>query len=98
MKFKWGISPELSVTSNLKERKILFTVSGLPPCYLLQTSYYHKTDVSIRLFLLRATRFRGYRQQDSQELLRYLLDSIQIEELKVIHLKCYFNFNTVAAL
>ncbi|PFX31171.1 Ubiquitin carboxyl-terminal hydrolase 16 [Stylophora pistillata] len=29
----------------------------------------------------KATRFKGYRQQDSQELLRYLLDSIRNEEL-----------------
>jgi len=30
----------------------------------------------------KATRFKGYRQQDSQELLRYLLDSIRSEEIK----------------
>ncbi|XP_015750002.1 PREDICTED: ubiquitin carboxyl-terminal hydrolase 16-like, partial [Acropora digitifera] len=30
----------------------------------------------------KATRFKGYRQQDSQELLRYLLDSIRNEEIK----------------
>ena len=32
----------------------------------------------------RAPRFRGYQQQDSQELLRYLLDSLRMEEVKVI--------------
>ncbi|XP_068698899.1 ubiquitin carboxyl-terminal hydrolase 16-like isoform X2 [Montipora foliosa] len=30
----------------------------------------------------KATRFKGFRQQDSQELLRYLLDSIRSEEIK----------------
>lgn len=45
----------------------------------------------IRIFfsrLSRATRFKGFRQQDSQELLRYLLDSIRSEEIKVK----YFSF------
>ena len=31
----------------------------------------------------RAPRFKGFRQQDSQELLRYLLDSVREEEIKV---------------
>lgn len=31
----------------------------------------------------RAPRFKGYQQQDSQELLHYLLDSIRVEETKV---------------
>lgn len=31
----------------------------------------------------RAPRFRGYQQQDSHELLRYLLDSMKTEEIKV---------------
>ncbi|KAI9520832.1 hypothetical protein NQZ68_013237 [Dissostichus eleginoides] len=29
-----------------------------------------------------APRFKGYQQQDSQELLHYLLDSIRVEETK----------------
>ena len=33
--------------------------------------------------LLRASRFAGYKQQDSQELLRYLLDSLRNEEIGV---------------
>lgn len=31
----------------------------------------------------RAPRFKGYQQQDSQELLHYLLDSVRVEETKV---------------
>lgn len=31
----------------------------------------------------RAPRFKGYQQQDSQELLHYLMDSIRVEEIKV---------------
>ena len=31
----------------------------------------------------RASRFSGYHQQDSQELLRYLLDSLRSEEIYV---------------
>jgi ubiquitin carboxyl-terminal hydrolase 16/45 len=31
----------------------------------------------------KATRFRGFQQQDSQELLRYLLDAMKTEEIKV---------------
>ena len=38
---------------------------------------------AISNFSNRATRFKGYRQQDSQELLRYLLDSVRNEELRV---------------
>ncbi|CAB4028491.1 ubiquitin carboxyl-terminal hydrolase 16-like [Paramuricea clavata] len=30
----------------------------------------------------KAPRFKGFRQQDSQELLRYLLDSVRTEEIK----------------
>ena len=43
---------------------------------------------------LRAPRFRGYQQQDSQELLRYLLDSLKMEEANVSGLiyKTYTNF------
>lgn len=33
--------------------------------------------------LSRAARFKGFQQQDSQELLRYLLDGMRAEELKV---------------
>ena len=36
-----------------------------------------------KYFFLRAPRFKGFRQQDSQELLRYLLDSVRTEEIKV---------------
>ena len=32
---------------------------------------------------LRAPRFKGFQQQDSHELLRYLLDAIRGEEIKV---------------
>ena len=32
---------------------------------------------------LRNQRFRGYQQQDSHELLRYLLDNMKTEEIKV---------------
>lgn len=35
------------------------------------------------LLSFRAPRFKGYQQQDSQELLHYLLDSIRVEETKV---------------
>lgn len=35
------------------------------------------------LFFSRAPCFKGYQQQDSQELLHYLLDSIRVEETKV---------------
>lgn len=38
----------------------------------------------VLIWLCRATRFKGFRQQDSQELLRYLLDSIRNEEIKVL--------------
>lgn len=31
----------------------------------------------------RAARFKGFQQQDSQELLRYLLDGMRAEEIKV---------------
>lgn len=31
----------------------------------------------------RAARFKGFQQQDSQELLRYLLDAMRAEETKV---------------
>lgn len=34
-------------------------------------------------FLYRASQFSGYKQQDSQELLRYLLDSLRSEEIDV---------------
>ena len=44
---------------------------------------------AISNFSNRATRFKGYRQQDSQELLRYLLDSVRNEELRV-NLKVLF--------
>ena len=40
----------------------------------------------VLILLCRATRFKGFRQQDSQELLRYLLDSIRNEEIKVLDL------------
>ncbi len=33
--------------------------------------------------VFRAPRFKGYQQQDSQELLHYLLDSMRVEETKV---------------
>lgn len=36
-----------------------------------------------QFFLSRAPRFKGYQQQDSQELLHYLMDSIRVEETKV---------------
>ena len=39
----------------------------------------------VLILLCRATRFKGFRQQDSQELLRYLLDSIRNEEIKVLN-------------
>lgn len=34
----------------------------------------------------RAARFKGFQQQDSQELLRYLLDGMRAEEQKVCFL------------
>ncbi|XP_020627355.1 ubiquitin carboxyl-terminal hydrolase 16-like [Orbicella faveolata] len=39
-----------------------------------------------------ATRFKGFRQQDSQELLRYLFDSIRTEELKRVKLAVLKSF------
>lgn len=33
--------------------------------------------------MIRAPRFKGYQQQDSHELLRYLLDGMKAEEIKV---------------
>ena len=47
----------------------------------------------VLILLCRATRFKGFRQQDSQELLRYLLDSIRNEEIKVLDLLFMFFFN-----
>lgn len=43
---------------------------------------------ALRLFVIlslacRAARFKGFQQQDSQELLRYLLDGMRAEEIKV---------------
>lgn len=37
----------------------------------------------------RASRFAGYKQQDSQELLRYLLDSLRSEEIDVRMLQSF---------
>ena len=34
-------------------------------------------------YFYRAQRFRGYQQQDSHELLRYLMDNMKMEEVKV---------------
>lgn len=48
---------------------------------ILRTKY----EVCILLWT-RAPRFKGFRQQDSQELLRYLLDSVRTEEIKVRYL------------
>lgn len=47
------------------------------------------------ILLCRATRFKGFRQQDSQELLRYLLDSIRNEEIKVLDLLLNYVFLNV---
>ena len=47
----------------------------------------------VLILLCRATRFKGFRQQDSQELLRYLLDSIRNEEIKVLDWLFMFFFN-----
>lgn len=39
--------------------------------------------LSIYTSFNRAIRFKGYQQQDSQELLRYLLDGMRAEEIQV---------------
>lgn len=39
--------------------------------------------LSIYTSINRAIRFKGYQQQDSQELLRYLLDGMRAEEIQV---------------
>lgn len=39
--------------------------------------------LSIYISINRAIRFKGYQQQDSQELLRYLLDGMRAEEIQV---------------
>lgn len=60
-----------------------------PTLWFLDNQLSHKaTATLISLFCLffvfsRAPRFKGYQQQDSQELLHYLLDSIRVEETKV---------------
>lgn len=46
-------------------------------------SFWYKYLNCFNVFLSRAPRFKGYQQQDSQELLHYLMDSIRVEETKV---------------
>ncbi|XP_028416169.1 ubiquitin carboxyl-terminal hydrolase 16-like [Dendronephthya gigantea] len=41
----------------------------------------------------KAPRFKGFRQQDSQELLRYLLDSVRTEEIKGVKRAILLSFN-----
>uniref|UniRef100_A0A8D0G8F4 Uncharacterized protein n=1 Tax=Sphenodon punctatus TaxID=8508 RepID=A0A8D0G8F4_SPHPU len=51
-------------------------------------------------FFLRAPRFKGFQQHDSQELLHYLLDAMRIEETKRIQagiLKAFNNPTTKTA-
>lgn len=46
------------------------------------------------LFLnLRAPRFKSFQQQDSQELLHYLLDAVRTEETKVRFLYVYLVYS-----
>lgn len=47
--------------------------------YFVQVQLYFITIV----LLNRAIRFKGYQQQDSHELLRYLLDGMRSEEMQV---------------
>lgn len=68
------------------ERKPFFQYMLLPFAVLLSIFYVLLFLIYIHVFLCvfsRAPRFKGYQQQDSQELLHYLLDSIRVEETKV---------------
>lgn len=44
---------------------------------------FHSVPLCVCVCVCRAPRFKGYQQQDSQELLHYLLDSMRVEETKV---------------
>ena len=61
----------------------------------LKRVLYMEALMCVLILLCRATRFKGFRQQDSQELLRYLLDSIRNEEFKVLDLLFMFFFFNV---
>ena len=66
--------------------------------------------ISVNCLFCRAPRFKGYQQQDSHELLRYLMDGMKAEEIKVKHpdwvkkilllvlieLDLYWNYYTIA--
>ncbi len=53
----------------------------VPMCLCDRNS--HSLSLCVCLCVFRAPRFKGYQQQDSQELLHYLLDSMRVEETKV---------------
>ena len=57
--------------------------------------------IAVSPLTLRAPRFSGYHQQDSQELLRYLLDALRSEEITVsdcIHLEVHSTTSQLPSL
>lgn len=76
--FDWVVTGEqhLILFSCIEFVSLLYSDGALTPFW---DKYLNCSNV----FLSRAPRFKGYQQQDSQELLHYLMDSIRVEETKV---------------
>lgn len=82
---------------SLFNRSQSFLSHNLRPFTFFSYNAVSVLDFHLGLIFLfpRAPRFKGYQQQDSQELLHYLLDSIRVEETKVslhvhhIHIHLY---------